>query len=245
MRRMAITGLLVVGAAAAAWSAQPAPAPAPEAAPPAGVQPQSYGVGFVLGEEVRAELAADGVGADLDLVSRGFREGAEQQPPLFARQDMEGILQAVHAEMEQRMVERLLAESPEFKKLHDANLARSRAFADLFGRQEGVVTEPDGIQYKVLRPGSGPSPGLNDTVTVRADVRTLGGRVLQDNEVKTFRVNTVVPGASRVLQMMSVGAKWQVAVPPQLAHGAAGRLPDIGPNETLVAIVELIEIKEG
>ncbi len=210
--------------------------------PPA-VEPRSYGAGFGLGEQIRNELARDGVGADLDLVTKGFRDATTGQTPFAPRGELEAILTAVQREMEDRMVRRLLEENPEFRKLHDDNLARSRAFHDLFGRQPGVVTDPGGVQYKVLRSGNGPSPAASDTVVVKAYVTLLDGTVIDAGESEEVRVDAVVEGGARLLQMMNAGAKWQVAVPPELAHGAAGRLPDIGPQETLVGIVELVAVK--
>lgn len=238
MRRLAI---MLGGAVAAAVllfhavrAAQPEPPP---------VEAKSYGVGFGLGEQIRNELTRDGVEADLDLLTKGFRDAVTGRKPFVPRGDLETILTAVHQEMEDRMVGRLLDESPEFRKLHDDNLARSRAFHEIFGRQQGVVTDPSGVQYKVLRSGNGPSPTLRDTVVVKAQVTLLDGTVIDEGEAEVIRVDGVVEGATRLLQMMNVGAKWQVAVPPALAHGPGGRLPDIGPNETFVGVVELMEIK--
>jgi FKBP-type peptidyl-prolyl cis-trans isomerase len=62
-------------------------------------------------------------------------------------------------------------------------------------------------------------------------------------ESHEVRVGSVIPGAAALLQMMNVGAKWQAAIPPELAHGSAGRYPDVGANETLFGEIELLEIK--
>ncbi len=177
MRRLAIMLGGAVAAAAllfhAAWAAQ-------TVLPP--VEAKSYGVGFGLGEQIRDELSRDGVGADLDLLTKGFRDAATGRKPFVPRGDLEAILTAVHQEMEDRMVRRLLDESPQFRKLHDDNLARSRAFHEVFGKQPGVVTDPSGVQYKVLRSGNGPSPTLGDTVVVKAQVTLLDGTVIDDGE---------------------------------------------------------------
>ena len=168
MRRLAI---MLGGAVAAAVllfhavrAAQPEPPP---------VEAKSYGVGFGLGEQIRNELTRDGVGSDLDRLARGFGDAATGVMPSVPREDLEAILTAVHQQMEDRMVGRLLDESPEFRKLHDDNRARSRAFHEVFGRQPGVVTDPSGVQYMVLRPGNGPAPTLRDAVVVKAHITLL------------------------------------------------------------------------
>lgn len=203
---------------------------------------RSYGVGFVLGERVRGEIDADGVGADLDLIRKGFRAAVEGAEPDYARADMDAIMEALHEEMTGRMVNRLLAESPEFKRLHDENLALSRKFHEAFGRRKGVVTRPSGLQYKILRAGTGRSPGSSETAVVTYRITRLDGTVLAEEQEKAVRVDRVIPGGAEALQLMRVGAKWQVAIPPDLALGAAGRHPVVGPNESLVGIVELLSI---
>jgi FKBP-type peptidyl-prolyl cis-trans isomerase FkpA len=91
--------------------------------------------------------------------------------------------------------------------------------------------------------GSGPSPGPDDVVVVNYKALLLDGTVVGQGESHEVRVGSVIPGAAALLQMMNVGAKWQAAIPPELAHGSAGRYPDVGANETLFGEIELLEIK--
>ena len=207
------------------------------------VEITSYGVGFIVGEEIRSGLATDGVGVDADLVARGFRDGLNGADPLVSRDEMQQILALLHREMQERMVRRLLEDNPEFKALSESNLARSTRFHDLFGKQQGVVTLPGGVQYKVLREGTGRSPVSTDVVILNERVTLLDGTVISEADGVETRVDAVIAGGITALQRMRVGDRWQVAVPPALAHGAAGRLPLIGPNESIVGIVELVEIK--
>ncbi|MHC4614510.1 MAG: FKBP-type peptidyl-prolyl cis-trans isomerase, partial [Planctomycetota bacterium] len=133
---------------------------------------------------------------------------------------------------------------PEFRKLHDDNLARSRAFHEAFGKRENVVTLDDGLQYEVIRPGTGPSPGPTDVVVVTYRMILLDKAEVARGEATEIVVDEVLDAAGRILQMMKVGARWYVAFPPELAFGATGRYPEIGPNETVLGSVELIGIKE-
>ena len=207
------------------------------------VEITSYGVGFIVGEEIRPGLARDGVGVDADIRARGFRDGLNGGDPLVSRDEMEQILALLHREMQDRMVRRLLEDNPEFKARHDQNLARSKRFHEHFGAQEGVVTLPGGVQYKVLHQGSGRSPVPTDVVVLNERVTLLDGTVISEADGVETRVDAIIEGGIMALQHMRVGGRWQVAVPPALAHGAGGRMPLIGPNESIVGIVELVAIK--
>ncbi|MHC4126613.1 MAG: FKBP-type peptidyl-prolyl cis-trans isomerase N-terminal domain-containing protein [Planctomycetota bacterium] len=203
-----------------------------------------YAVGFRLGEETSQGLALDGVGANLDFVIQGFADGLENNAPAMDPQQLHTILTAVHREMQDRMVNRLLAEDPQFRQLYDDNLDRSRAFHEAFGEREGVVTLPDGLQYEVIRPGTGPSPGPADVVVANYRMILLDKAQIARGENAEIVVGDVFDAAGRTLQMMAVGARWYVAFPPDLAFGATGRYPEVGPNETILGSIELIAIKE-
>ncbi len=207
------------------------------------VEVTSYGVGFIVGEEIRTGLARDGVGVDPDLLARGFRDGLNGDDPLVSRDEMQQILLLLHREMQDRMVLRLLETNPEFKALSESNLARSTRFHELFGAQQGVETLPGGVQYKVLREGSGRSPRLTDVVILNERVTLLDGTVISEADGVETRVDAVIEGGIEALRRMKVGDKWQVAVPPALAHGAGGRMPLIGPNESIIGVVELVAIR--
>ncbi len=203
----------------------------------------SYALGYFLGEEIRAGLVHDDIDADVEAVVRGFRDGLFDNLPRLPRPVIEEMLANLESEVEARLVEGLRARDPEFAALTEQNLQSSQAFHDDFGRREGVVTLPNGIQYKVLVEGAGPTPGPDDHVVLNYKVILLDGSVLAEGIGEEVRVGGVVNGGSLVLQMMSAGAKWMVAIPPELAHGPGGKYPEIGPNVTLFSEIELVEIK--
>jgi FKBP-type peptidyl-prolyl cis-trans isomerase FklB len=207
------------------------------------MQEISYALGYFLGEEVRAGLEHDGVEADFEAVLRGFRDGLFDNLPRLPRAVINEMLAELEGEVEARLVEGLRARDPEFRELTEQNLQSSRAFHDEFGRRAGVVTLPNGIQYQVLAAGAGRTPGPDDNVVLSYKVITLDGAVVAKGTVAEVRVGGMVDGASQVLQMMSPGAVWLVAIPPELAHGPGGQYPEIGPNVTLFAEVEFIRFK--
>src|SRR5690606_6030071 len=112
-------------------------------------------------------------------------------------------------------------------------------------KKEGVVTLPSGLQYKVITEGSGPSPKPTDKVIVKYRGTLTDGTGFDANDSATFGVTQVIKGWSEALQKMKKGAKWQLAIPGDLAYGERGYPPKIEPNSTLLFDVELIDIQPG
>ncbi len=115
-------------------------------------------------------------------------------------------------------------------------------------KAEGVITTASGLQYKVLKEGTGKSPAASDTVVVHYRGTLLGGTEfdssIKRNEPAEFPLNRVIKGWTEGVQLMKEGAKFQFFIPPQLAYGPGGTPGGpIGPNETLVFEVELLKVR--
>jgi len=114
------------------------------------------------------------------------------------------------------------------------------------GKQEGVITTPSGLQYKVITEGTGEKPQPDDMVKVQYTGKTLEGRKFDSsydhNEPATFKLNTVIKGWQEGLQLMPVGSKYILYLPARLAYGERGAGGIIKPFETLIFEVELLEI---
>jgi FKBP-type peptidyl-prolyl cis-trans isomerase len=110
------------------------------------------------------------------------------------------------------------------------------------------VTLPSGLQYKILTEGNGPKPTADDSVVCNYRGTLTDGKEFDSSfkrgQPATFPVKGVIKGWTEALQLMPVGSKWQLFVPPSLAYGEQGAGADIGPNSTLIFEVELISIKE-
>jgi FKBP-type peptidyl-prolyl cis-trans isomerase len=110
-----------------------------------------------------------------------------------------------------------------------------------------VKTTASGLQYKVITEGKGDKPKASDTVVVNYKGTLVDGTEFDSSykrgEPATFPVNQVIPGWTEALQMMPVGSKWELAIPPALAYGENAP-PEIGPNQALVFEVELMSIKK-
>jgi len=127
------------------------------------------------------------------------------------------------------------------------NKAAGEAFLAANAKKPGVVTRPSGMQYKVLKEGTGASPSKNSIVTTHYRGTLINGTEFDSsyarNEPASFGVTQVIAGWTEALQLMKVGSKWELYLPPNLAYGARGAGPDIGPNETLIFEVELLAVK--
>lgn len=125
---------------------------------------------------------------------------------------------------------------------HEAGLAYQKENA----QREGVTTTASGLQYEVLTPGSGKSPAATDTVLVHYRGTLINGTEFDSsyarNEPIDFPLNMVIAGWTEGVQLMQEGAKFRFVIPSELAYGGRGAGPDIGPNETLIFDVELLQV---
>ena len=113
-------------------------------------------------------------------------------------------------------------------------------------KQEGVITLPSGLQYKILKNGNGPKPKASDTVKCHYEGRLINGAIFDSSirrgEPAEVPVSGVIAGWVEALQLMNTGSKWQLYIPSELAYGSHGAGQSIGPNETLIFDVELLDI---
>jgi FKBP-type peptidyl-prolyl cis-trans isomerase FklB len=133
-------------------------------------------------------------------------------------------------------------------KLGEKNKAEGEAFLAENKKKEGVKTLPSGLQYKVIKAGTGKKPKVTDTVTTHYRGTLMNGTEFDSSyrrgQPVSFQVNGVIPGWTEALQLMEEGAKWQLFIPSNLAYGERGAGRDIGPNATLVFEIELLSIEE-
>jgi FKBP-type peptidyl-prolyl cis-trans isomerase FklB len=134
------------------------------------------------------------------------------------------------------------------KKTGEMNKKEGETFLAGNKKKEGVVTLPSGMQYKVMKQGSGKKPKLTDTVTTHYKGTLIDGTEFDSSyrrgQPVSFPVNGVIAGWTEALQLMEEGAKWQLFIPSPLAYGEKGAGPQIGPHATLIFEVELISVQE-
>jgi FKBP-type peptidyl-prolyl cis-trans isomerase FklB len=189
---------------------------------------------YVLGYQIGANFTRQKVPVDAQLLIKGIQEGIAGAKPPMSEDDMENLLRAFYQEVAARAVEQ--------------NKLDGEAFLAANAKAPGVKTTKSGLQYKVLKDGTGNSPKASDTVTTHYKGTLLDGSTFDSsydrNEPASFPVDGVIAGWTEALQMMKVGSKWQLFIPSDLAYGPKGRLPVIPPNSTLVFEVELLKVGE-
>jgi FKBP-type peptidyl-prolyl cis-trans isomerase len=217
------------------------PEPAAEVAAPAAAtletpaQRLSYGISFGLGQR----MAADGVPMDVDAFSLGLRDAMEGAEPRLTQEEIAAEMQAYQekAAAEQAAAQAVTGET---------NAAAAAAFLIQNAAKEGVVVTESGLQYEIIEAGEGPKPGPGDSVEVHYSGTLINGTEFDSSytrgETVTFGVGQVIPGWTEALQLMPVGSKWRLAIPPELGYGAGGAGQMIGPNSALIFEVELIAI---
>jgi len=126
------------------------------------------------------------------------------------------------------------------------NVEAGLQFMEANGKKDGITTLPSGMQYEVMKAGSGAKPKATDKVTTHYHGTLVDGTVFDSSvergQPASFPVNGVIQGWVEALQLMETGSKWRLFIPPNLAYGEQGSPPVIGPNATLIFEVELISI---
>lgn len=137
----------------------------------------------------------------------------------------------------------------QMQKSAQKNQQFSNSFLDANKERPGVTTTASGLQYKIITPGSGPKPTLDDVVTVDYEGRLLDGKIFDSSYERgkpaTFPLKGVIKGWQEALQLMPAGSTWEIYIPSKLAYGEQGAQGVIGPNETLIFKVHLIKLQKG
>ncbi|WP_252108140.1 MULTISPECIES: FKBP-type peptidyl-prolyl cis-trans isomerase [unclassified Halomonas] len=218
----ALTGLLLV-------------APFAAAEPETDEQRLAYSLGVTLGESMKADIED----LDIDTFTNGMRDVFEDNELALSEEEMMETLVA----FQQRSMQEREEQAAEIAEMNQQE--GEEYLAENAERDDVEVTE-SGLQYEVLESGDGESPGPEDTVEVNYEGMLLDGTVFDSSfergESVTFQVNQVIEGWQEALQMMSVGDKWMIYIPSELAYGENGQGP-IGPNEMLTFRVELLGIE--
>jgi FKBP-type peptidyl-prolyl cis-trans isomerase FklB len=196
----------------------------------------SYAIGLNIGKG----LHKDSVDVDPAILLRGLKDAMAGGKTLLTDDEAKAAMVAIQADLRKKQEAKMEIAGGENKKVGEAFLAENKT-------KEGVVTLPDGLQYKILKEGTGPKPSAADSVVCNYK-GTLIDNTEFDSSYKrgqpaTFPVGQVIKGWTEVLQLMPVGSKWQVFVPSELGYGPRGAGGAIGPNAALIFEIELLSIQ--
>ena len=189
----------------------------------------SYSLGVNIGENIKSQFP------DIDL--KNFESGiedvlSEKKQPKIEGQDAQKVIQEYFTKQQ--------------AKASEGKIEEGKAFLAENGKRKEVITLESGLQYEIITSAEGPKPTLNDQVTTHYHGTLLDGTVFDSSvdrgQPATFPVSGVIKGWTEALQLMSVGAKWRLYVPYDLAYGERGASALIGPYTTLIFDVELLKI---
>jgi FKBP-type peptidyl-prolyl cis-trans isomerase len=193
---------------------------------------------YAIGVQIGGSLKQQGF-TDIDPVALGaaIADVLNNNKMQVSTEDMQA---AIKSFQKKKMAE-LEAKGKAAKEAGDKYRAKNK-------KKKGVKVTKSGIQYEILKAAKGKKPKATDTVTVHYKGSLVNGKVFDSSIARgkpaTFPLNGVIKGWTEILPMMSVGSKWRVVIPPELAYGAHGSGP-IGPNETLIFEIELLSIKDS
>ena len=188
----------------------------------------SYSLGVNIGENVNTQFKD----IKIENFLSGMKEVINGKEPKINNDQALMIIQNYFAKKQSAMSEEKIDEG--------------RTFLEENGKKEGVTTLESGLQYTVITEGTGPKPKLEDNVTTHYHGTLIDGTVFDSSvergEPASFPVGGVIKGWTEALQLMSVGSKWKLFVPYDLAYGERGAGQQIGPYSTLIFEVELLSI---
>ncbi len=197
----------------------------------------SYAVGYEVGRNLQEQETQ----FNLEALFQGIEDVLLENQPLLDQTERQQAMAALQEQLRERFADERAVTGENNKAEGEAFLAENKT-------REGVVTLPSGLQYLVLREGNGPKPEATDRVSVHYIGSFLDGTEFNNSytggDPAIFSVNRVIAGWTEALQLMKVGAKWKLWLPPELAYGEAGQGTQIGSNATLVFEVELLTILE-
>ncbi len=198
---------------------------------------ESYGIGVSTARNFKRQ----GIEVDLDTFIKGLKDGLSGGKLLMSEKDLRITMNAFQQDLRQKQKIAIKVAAMENQKQGAEFLAEN-------GRKPGVVTLPDGLQYKVLKEGSGRKPTAADTVEARYRGTLLNGYEFDATDPDGPPANLeigggIIRGLREALLLMPAGSKWEIVIPPSLAYGERGAGIDIGPNATLIFDVELLAIQ--
>lgn len=196
----------------------------------------SYSIGLSIGSNFKQQS----INITLEPLMAGIKDALLNRKPMMTEAEIKATMEGFRRQMTEKMNQKKASEAGK-------NLEQGQAFLSQNGKKDGIVTTASGLQYEIVKKGTGPKPKATDTVVTHYTGTLLDGKVFDSsykrNAPATFPVNGVIKGWTEALQLMETGSKWKLYIPSNLAYGERGAGNVIGPNATLVFEIELLEIK--
>ena len=206
---------------------------------------------YALGMDIGRNITNQQIQVDPDALAAGIKAVVTGAKPLLTAEEVQGAMNAFRSELQAKRAERFKQQA-ELKKSQEkvqAEQAKEEGTAFLAEnkKKEGVITLPDGLQYKIYKEGTGRKPASNDVVTTHYRGTLVNGKEFDSSYRKggpvSFPVNRVIKGWQEALELMPVGSKWRLFIPSNLAYSEQG-YGNIPPNSALIFDLELLGIEE-
>lgn len=201
---------------------------------------QMDSVSYAIGANIGNSFRMDSLDLDLDLVLAGMSDKMTSENAKLTEEELAAVLERFQQTMQEKKQQQFMGVSEENTRKGKEFLSKNRA-------EEGVKETASGLQYKVIKQGTGRTPKETETVKVHYHGTLINGKVFDSSKERgepiEFPLNRVIRGWTEGLQLMQEGSIYMLYIPSELAYGARGQGTAIGPNETLIFEVELLEIK--
>jgi FKBP-type peptidyl-prolyl cis-trans isomerase FklB len=197
----------------------------------------SYSIGLSIGSNFKQQS----IEITLEPLMAGIKDALLNSKPRLTQQEIQATMEAFRKDMTAKIKKKKESQAGQ-------NVAEGEQFLRKNGSKKGIITTTSGLQYEIIKKGTGPKPKLTDTVICHYTGTLLNGTVFDSsykrNSPASFPVNGVIKGWTEALQLMETGSKWKLYIPSNLAYGSRGAGNAIGPGATLVFEIELLEIKK-
>jgi FKBP-type peptidyl-prolyl cis-trans isomerase FklB len=189
-------------------------------------------VSYILGYSTGKSFSEQSVDVNIEIFEKGLRQGLQKDSkPVMTEEKMRETMTAFRTTLMEKRKKEMEEAGKKNQKEGEEFLANNKT-------KPGVVTLPSGLQYKIIKAGTGEKAGSADSVTVDYTGTLLDGKTFDSTKERgkpaTFAVGTTIPGMSEALQLMPVGSEWEIYIPSNLAYGAQGAGSAIGPNQALI-----------
>lgn len=203
------------------------------------METQQDKVSYIIGRQMGGDFKNQGIELNIDVFAGAVRDAFTGAESKLSNTEMEEVMTAFQTEMQAKAMEKAAVAGAENRKAGEAYLAKNK-------EDEGVTVTETGLQYKVIKSGSGKTPTETCTVETHYEGKLIDGTIFDSSykrgEPASFPVNRVIPGWTEALQLMKEGDVWELTIPSELAYGPQGAGGDIGPDSTLIFKIELNKV---